>query len=173
MVCVRCESIVKAELNKIGIPFKSVKLGEVEVDDDLSPEKRTLLNDALVKSGLGLLDNKKSVLVEKIKNLIIELVHYTDDRLKTNLSVYLKEKLGYDYAYLSRLFAEVNGMTIENYFITIRVERAKEMLVYEDFSINEIADKLHFSDASHFNRQFKKVTGLTPSYFREIKNNRL
>lgn len=173
MVCVRCETIVKSELKKIGLPYKAVRLGEIEIDDDLSFEKRDNLNVHLEKLGMGLLDDKKKLLVEKIKNLVTELIHYTDYRIKINLSDYLKEKLAYDYAYLSRLFAEVNGTTIENYFISLRVERAKEMLVYEDLSIIEIAEKLHFSDASHFTNQFKKVTGLTPSYFKHIKNKRL
>jgi len=169
MVCVRCETVVKSELKKMGVAFRSIKSGEVEIDDNISADARDKLNAALEKSGLGLLDDKKSVLVEKIKNTIIELVHYTDERLKVNLSDYLKEKIGYDYAYLSRLFAEVNGTTIEHYFITLRIE----MLIYENFTLVEIAEFLHFSDTSHFCNQFKKATGLTPSGFRQIMSNKV
>jgi AraC-like DNA-binding protein len=173
MVCVRCEAVVKSELKKMGLAFQSIKSGEVEIMDDIPADIKERLNIALEKSGLGLLDDKKSVLVEKIKTVIIELVHYTDERLKVNLSDYLKEKLEYDYAYLSRLFAEVNGTTIEHYFISLRIERSKELLVYSDLSLIEIAEQLHFSDTSHFCNQFKKATGLTPSYFRQIMSNKV
>jgi AraC-like DNA-binding protein len=157
----------------MGLSFRSVKSGEIEIDDDISTIDRDKLNSVLECSGLGLLDDKKSVLVEKIKNTIIELVHNTDERIKVNLSEYLKEKIGYDYAYLSRLFAEVNGTTIEHYFISLRIELAKEMLIYEDFNLIEIAEFLHFSDTSHFCNQFKKATGLTPSNFRQIMTNKI
>ncbi len=171
MVCVRCETLVINELEKMGIPFSTIKSGEVEITDDLPEEERMRLNIVLQKAGLELLDDKKSVLVEKIRTTIIELVHYSEDRLKVNLSDYLKEKLNYDTAYLSRLFAEVKGTTIEHFFISQRIERAKELIIYEDLSLNEIADKLHFSSASHLCNQFKKLTGLTPSYFRRLKQN--
>jgi AraC-like DNA-binding protein len=173
MVCVRCESLVKSELTKMGFDYHSVKSGEVEIKDDLTEEDRQRLNMVLEKSGLGLLDDKKSVLVEKISNLIIDLIHYNNDRIKINLSDYLKEKLSYDTAYMARLFAEVKGTTIEHFFITQRIERAKEMLIYDNLSLTEIADQLHFSSTSHFCNQFKKATGLTPSYFRQLKTNRL
>lgn len=173
MACVRCEMIVKSELTRLGLPFKTVQLGEFEIDDNISMEQRNLLDDALNKFDMALLDDKKSILVEKIKTAIIEFVNYNDVGVKGNLSDYIKNKLGYDYAYLSRLFAESKGSTIENFFIVQRIKRAKEMLVCDDSSISEISEKLHFSDASHFNKQFKKVTGLTPSYYREIKKNRL
>jgi AraC-like DNA-binding protein len=172
MVCVRCETIVKTELEKIGLPFHSIKSGEVEIVDHISEAEKSVLHTSLDKLGLELLDDKKNILVEKIINLIVDLVHYNDIRLKVNLSDYLKEKLHYDYAYLSRLFAVVKGTTIEHFFISYRIERAKEMLKYEDLTLIEIAEKLHFSDASHFCNQFKKSTGLTPSYFRKLRNNR-
>jgi AraC-like DNA-binding protein len=172
MVCVRCETLVKSELEKMGLPFQSVRSGEVEIKEDLSPEKRELLNVALKRSGLELLDDTKSVLVEKIANLIIELVHYTDDRIRTNLSDYLKEKLNYDPAYMARLFSEVKGTTIEHFFIAQRIDRAKELLVHDELNLSEIADKLHFSSAAHLSNQFKKATGLTPSYFRQLKSRR-
>jgi AraC-like DNA-binding protein len=173
MACVRCETLVKSEITKMGYACQSVKSGEVEIEEDMTKEERNQLHINLEKSGLGLLDDKKSVLVEKIQNLIIELVHYTDDQIKINLSDYLKEKLSYDSAYLARLFAEVKGTTIEHYFIAQRIERAKEMLIYHDLSLTEIADQLHFSSASHLCNQFKKITGLTPAYFRQINNHRL
>jgi AraC-like DNA-binding protein len=173
MVCVRCETLVKSELTKMGFAYQSVKSGEVEIKDDLTEDDRKRLNEILEKSGLGVLDDKKSVLVEKISNLIIDLIHYNDDWIKINLSDYLKEKLNYDSAYLSRLFAEVKGTTIEHFFIAQRIERAKEMLIYDELSLTEIADQLRFSSASHLCNQFKKATGLTPSYFRQLKTNRL
>lgn len=173
MVCVRCEMLVKSELKKMDIPFKSVKSGEIDIiKDDISNEEIKTLHLSLEKLGLELLDDKKSIIVEKIINVINELVNYDGLKLKINLSDYLKEKLKYDYAYLSRLFAEVKGITIEHFFIAYRIERAKELLIYDDMSLAEIADKLHFSDASHLCNQFKKSTGLTPSYFRQLKNNK-
>lgn len=173
MVCARCESLVKSELTKMGFDNHSIRSGEVEIKEDISDEEKNKLNIVLQNAGLELLDDKKSVIVEKIQNLIIELVHYKEDHLKINLSDYLKEKLNYDSAYLARLFAEVKGTTIEHFFITQRIERAKELLIYDNLSLTEIADQLRFSSASHLCNQFKKTTGLTPSYFRKIKNNRL
>jgi AraC-like DNA-binding protein len=172
MVCIRCEMVVKAELEKVGIPFFSVKIGEVEMKMALTAKQREQLNAALKTAGLELLDDKKSMLVEKIKQVIIELVHYTEDRIRVNLSDHLREALGYDYTYLANLFSEVKGTTIEQFFIFHRIERAKELLVYDELNLAEIADKLHFSSAAHLSRQFKKVTGLTPSYFKKLKNNR-
>jgi AraC-like DNA-binding protein len=170
MVCVRCETLVKSELEKLGFAYHSVKSGEIEIKDELTEGEKDRLNHVLQKAGLEVLDDKKSVLVEKIKTAIIELVHYTDDRIKINLSDHLKEKLNYDSAYMARLFAEVKGTTIEHFFIAQRIERAKELLIYDDMSLNEIADKLNYSSASHLCNQFKKTTGLTPTYFRQLKN---
>jgi len=172
MVCIRCEMVVKSELEKMGIPYISVKIGEAEIKKDLTPEQSDRLNIALKKSGLELLDDKRSILVEKIKNVIIELVHYTEDQIRVNLSEYLSEKLNYDYTYLANLFSEVKGTTIEQFFILHRIERAKELLVYDELTLTEIAEKLHFSSTSHLSNQFKKVTGLTPSHFRQLKNKR-
>lgn len=173
MVCIRCELLVKSEFKKMGIPLSSIKSGEVEIVSDLSENEKNTIQSSLEKLGLELLDDKKTIIVEKIINVINELVNYSGIKLKINLSDYLKEKLNYDYSYLSRLFAEVKGTTIEHFFITYRIERAKELLIYEESSLAEIADKLHFTDASHFCNQFKKATGLTPSYFRQIKNDRV
>jgi AraC-like DNA-binding protein len=173
MVCVRCESLVKNELLRHGYDIHSIKAGELELKNELSDEERKHLHAIVEKLGLGLLDDKKSILVEKIQNLIIGLVHYMPDQIKFNLSDYLKEKLGYDNTYLARLFAEVKGTTIENFYIGQRIERAKELLIYEDLSLAEIADKLHYSSTSHFSNQFKKITGLTPAYFRQIRKSKL
>ncbi|MFH2094551.1 MAG: AraC family transcriptional regulator [Bacteroidota bacterium] len=172
MVCIRCEIVVKAELDKLGIKYLYVKIGEVNLADRLSKGKKAQFDMALRKSGLELLNDNKSILVEKIKNVIIELVHYSEDQIRLNLSDYMKEKLNYDYTYLANLFSEVKGTTIEQFFISHRIERAKELLVYDELNLTEIADKLHFSSVAHLSNQFKKVTGLTPSHFKKLKNKR-
>ena len=172
MVCIRCKMVVKSELEKLGLHYTVVELGEAEIKEDISTDKRDQLNVALKKSGLELMDDKKSMLIERIKNIIIELVHYSGDQLKINLSDYLSEKLNYDYTYLANLFSEVQGTTIEKFFINHKIERVKELLVYDELNINEIAFKLHYSSVSHLSSQFKKVTGLTPSHFKKIKQKR-
>jgi AraC-like DNA-binding protein len=172
MVCIRCKMVVKSELEKLGLHYTVVELGEAEIKEDISTDKRDQLNVALKKSGLELMDDKKSMLIEKIKNIIIELVHYSEDQLKINLSAYLSEKLNYDYTYLANLFSEVQGTTIEKFFINHKIERVKELLVYDELSLKEIAFKLHYSSVSHLSSQFKKVTGLTPSHFKQIKQKR-
>ncbi len=172
MVCIRCEMVVKSELEKLEIEYISVKIGEAVIKEDLTTEQREQFNIALKKSGLELLDDKKSMIVEKIKNVIIELVHYTEDQIKVNLSEYLSEKLNYDYTYLANLFSEVKGTTIEQFFISHRIERVKELLVYDELNLTEIAEKLHYSSVAHLCKQFKKVTGLTPSHFKQLKNKR-
>lgn len=164
--------VVKSELEKLGLHYSLVELGEAEIADNISDEKRDQLNNALKKSGLELMDDKKSMLIERIKNLIIELVHYSDYELKINLSNYLSEKLNYDYTYLANLFSEVQGTTIEKFFINHKIEKVKELLVYDELNLKEIAFKLHYSSVSHLSSQFKKVTGLTPSHFRQIKQKR-
>lgn len=172
MVCIRCEMVVKSELEKLGLKYISVKIGEVEILEDFTREQREQFNIALKKSGLELLDDKKSMLVEKIKNVIIEIVHYKEDQIKVNLSEYLSEKLNYDYTYLANLFSEVKGTTIEQFFIAHRIEKVKELLVYDELNLTEIAEKLHYSSVAHLCKQFKKVTGLTPSHFKLLKNKR-
>jgi AraC-like DNA-binding protein len=172
MVCIRCEMLVKAEFKKKGIHYISVKIGEAEIKEDLTQKQIDELNIELKKSGLELLDDKKSMLVEKIKNVIIDLVHYTEDNIRVNLSDYLIEKLNYDYTYLANLFSEFKGTTIEQFFINHRIERAKELLIYDELNLNEIAEKLHYSSTAHLCKQFKKVTGLTPSHFKQLKNKR-
>jgi AraC-like DNA-binding protein len=172
MVCIRCKMVVKAELEKLGVHYTTIELGEVEVDDAISVEQKGLLDSALKKSGLELMDSKKSILVEKIKAVIIELVHYREDQIKINLSDYLSEKLNYDYTYLSNLFSEVKGTTIEKFYLSHKIEKVKELLVYDELTLTEIADKLHYSSVSHLSNQFKEMTGLTPTHFKILKDKR-
>lgn len=169
MVCIRCQMVVKAELEKLGLQYSYVKIGEADIKGDVQPEQLKQLKLDLKKAGLILMDNKKSVLVEKIKSAIIELVHYTEDQIKVNLSDYLSEKLEYDYTYLANLFAEVKGITIEKFYLTHKIERVKELIVYDELNLSEIAWKMHYSSVAHLSNQFKKYTGLTPSHFKMQK----
>jgi AraC-like DNA-binding protein len=170
MVSIRCKMLVKKELEKLGLHYKTVELGEAEIEEDISPEQWNELNRALKNSGIELMDNKRSILVEKIKNVIVELIHYADEPLEINFSDYLSEKLGHDYTYLANLFSETQGVTIEHFQIVHRIERVKELLIYDELSITEIAWKMHYSSVAHLSNQFKKVTGLTPSFFKKIKD---
>jgi AraC-like DNA-binding protein len=164
--------VVKSEMEKLGLHYIFVELGVAEVMEEVSPAMRSELDAGLRKSGLELMDDKKSMLIERIKNIIVELVHYTDTLPKTNFSDYLSDKLNYDYTYLANLFSEVQGTTIEQFFITHKIERVKELLVYDELNLKEIAFKLHYSSVPHLSSQFKKVTGLTPSHFKQLKHKR-
>lgn len=172
MVCIRCQMVVKAELESLGLRYVYVKIGEVDIIDNIQPEQLEQLDKALKKSGLHLMDNKKSILVEKIKSAIIELVHYREDQIKVNLSDFLSEKLNYDYTYLANLFSEVKGTTIEKFYLTHKIERVKELIVYDELNLSEIAFKMHYSSVAHLSSQFKKYTGLTPTHFKNLKNKR-
>jgi len=172
MVTIRCKMVVKSELEKLGLHYTTVDLGEAEVKDEISPEKIELLRIGLKKSGLELMDDKKSILVEKIKAVIIELVHYNDEQLKINLSDYLTEKLNHNYTYLANLFSEVKGTTIEQFYLEHKIEKVKELLVYDELNLTEIAYRLHYSSIAHLSNQFKKMTGLTPSHFKQLKHKR-
>ncbi|HUZ57154.1 MAG TPA: AraC family transcriptional regulator [Hanamia sp.] len=172
MVSLRCKMMVKEELKKLGLHFIFVNLGEVEIMEDLSEEKRVALKNALLQSGLELMDDKRAILIEKIKNLIIEMIHYSDEMIKVNLSDYLSEKLNHDYTYLANLFSEVQGTTIEHFMISHKVERIKELIIYDEMNISEIAWKMNYSSVAHLSNQFKKVTGLTPSHFKQLKDKR-
>lgn len=172
MVCERCKMVVKSELEKIGLHYSSVELGEAEIREDITATQKNLLDIALKKAGLELLDDGKSILVEKIKIVIIELVHHTDKQIKTNLSVYLSEKLCRDYTFLTNLFSEVEGISIERFYLAHRIEKVKELLVYDELNLTEIALKLHYSSVAHLSNQFKKITGLTPSHFKSLKHKR-
>lgn len=173
MVSIRCKIVVKAELENLGLHYTIVDLGEVEIKEKISARKQNELKRALLRSGLELMEDKKSILIEKIKNIIVELIHYTDEPPETNFSDYLSKKLDHDYTYLSNLFSEVKGTTIEHFIIAHKIERVKELLVYDELTLTEIAFKLHYSSVAHLSNQFKKVTGLTPSFFKRMKHKRL
>lgn len=172
MVCIRCQMVVKSELEKLGLHYRNVKIGEANIIENILPEQLEKLDIAFKKSGLQLMDNKKSILVEKIKNAIIELVHYSEEQIRVNLSDYLSEKLNYDYSYLANLFTEVKGTTIEKFYLTHKIEKVKELIVYDELNLTEIAYKMHYSSVAHLSNQFKKFTGLTPSHFKKLKNKR-
>jgi len=164
--------VVKAELEKLGLHYFDVRIGEANIIEDVIPEKLEKLNVALKKSGLELMDDKKSILVEKIKSAIIELVHYSEEQIKVNLSDYLSEQLDHDYTYLANLFSEVKGITIEKFYLTHKIEKVKELIVYDEHNLTEIAYKMHYSSVAHLSNQFKKFTGLTPSHFKKLKGKR-
>ncbi len=168
MVCNRCILVVQNELEKLGLQVESVKLGEATVADTLSSEKSAQLEEILVSLGFQVIDDKKGRIIAEIKRIIIELVHYRDEGQKNNLSDVLSRELHHDYNYLSNLFSEVEGTTIEKYLIAQKVERVKELLVYDELSLSEIAFKLNYSSVAYLSNQFKKVTGLTPSQFKKI-----
>lgn len=172
MVSLRCKMMVKEELKKLGLHFIVVDLGEIDIMETLTNEQRELLKAALHVSGLELMDDKKAVLIEKIKNVIIEMVHYSDEFPKINYSTYISEKLHYDYTYLSNIFSEVKGITIQQFIIIHKIERIKELLLYEEMNLTEISYKLDYSSVAHLSNQFKKVTGLTPSQFKQLKDKR-
>ena len=172
MVSARCKMVVKEELKKLGIHFIVVDLGEVEIMESISLEQRELLKIGLMEAGLELMDDKRALLIEKIKNAIIEMVHYTDEPLKINFSDYLSEKLKHDYTYLANLFSEVQGTTIEHYIINHKIERIKELIIYDELNITEIAWKMNYTSVAHLSNQFKKVTGLSPSHFKQMKDKR-
>jgi len=161
---------VKEELQKLGLHFVLVDLGEVEIMEDLSPEQREELNTALRISGLELMDDKKAVLIEKINIVITQMIHHTDESMKVNYSDFIAEKLGYDYTYLSNIFSEVRGITIQQFIIVNKIERVKEFLMYDELNLTEISYKLHYSSVAHLSNQFKKVTGLTPSQYKQLKD---
>ena len=164
--------VVKSELDKLGVHYNSVDLGEVVTRDDLSAGQLDRLRIGLKKSGLELMDDKKSILVEKIKAVIIELVHYNEEQIKINLSDYLTEKLNHNYTYLANLFSEVKGTTIEQFYLAHKIEKVKELLVYDELNLTEIAYRMHYSSVAHLSNQFKKMTGLTPSHFKNLKHKR-
>jgi AraC-like DNA-binding protein len=172
MVSNRCKMVVKDELKKLGLHFIIVELGEVEIMENISAEQREALKITLHNSGLDLMDDKRSVLIERIKTVIIEMIHHADEAIKINFSHYLSEKLNYDYTYLANLFSEVQGTTIEQFIIAHKIERIKELIIYGELNITEIAWKMRYSSVAHLSNQFKKMTGLTPSHFKKLKDKR-
>jgi len=173
MVCDRCIHVVRQELDKLDISYKNVQLGEVEIADKPSEEKLDVLYQRLKILGFEILDNKKANVVERVKKAIIQLIHGNDEvELNKKLSVLLEEELGMDYHNLTSLFSSIEGITIEKYVILQRIEKAKELLMYDELTVNEIADKLSYSSVQHLSQQFKKITGLTPSHFKQLKENK-
>lgn len=172
MVSLRCKLLVKEELLKLGLHYVNVDLGTVEILEDISDEQKEKLRINLLRSGLELMDDKKSILIEKIKNVITEMVHYSDESPKVNYSEYISSKLNYDYNYLSNVFSEVKGITIQHYIILNKIEKVKELLLYDELNLTEISYKLNYSSVAHLSNQFKKITGLSPSFFKQLKQKR-
>lgn len=172
MVSLRCKMMVEEELKKLGLHYAVVDLGSVEILENITADQRRVLKKNLLHSGLELLDDKRSILIEKIKNVIVEMIHYQDDMPKTNYSDYIAEKLGYDYTYLSNIFSEVKGINIQQFIINHKIERVKELLLYEDLNLTEISYKMHYSSVAHLSNQFKKVTGLPPSFYKKLRQKR-
>lgn len=172
MVSLRCKMVVKEELKKIGLHYVFVDLGVVEILEDITPAQNAELNVNLLKYGLELLDDKKSILIEKIKSVIVEMIHYSDELPTINYSDYISQKLGYDYTYLSNTFSEVKGITIQQFIIMHKIERVKELIIYDQLNLTEISYKLHYSSVAHLSNQFKKITGLTPTFFKQLKDRR-
>lgn len=164
--------MVKEELRKLGLHYVIVDLGMIDILQDITQEQRNLLKNNLLKSGLELLDDKKSILVERIKNVITEMIHYSDELPKVNYSDYISKKLNYDYTYLANVFSEVKGITIQQFIIMHKIERVKELILYDELNLTEISYKLHYSSVAHLSNQFKKVTGLTPSFYKQLKQKR-
>lgn len=165
----RCLKIVQDRLNALGLNYHGVNLGEVEVKDNITPVQRNRLRNDLLKAGFELMDNKKNGLIEKIKAVINDIVYNYDDAVQINNSDFLISKLNYDYTYMANLFSETTGITIEQYIISQRIERVKELLIYEELSLTEISHRLNYCSVAHLSQQFKKVTGLTPTFFKNLK----
>lgn len=172
MVSLRCKMLVKEELNKLGLRYVTVDLGVVEIMESITNEQRNQLKANLLLSGLELLEDKKSILIEKIKGVIIEMIHYSSEVPKVNYSDYISEKLDYDYTYLANTFSEVKGITIQQFIIIHKIEKVKELLLYDELNLSEIAYKLHYSSVAHLSNQFKKITGLTPTFYKQLKKKR-
>jgi len=172
MVSTRCKMAVKEELKKLGLHFILVDLGEVDIMENISAPMREQLRTALSNSGFELMDDKKAMLIEKVKNVIVEMVHYADELPKIKNSDYISEKLNHDYTYLANLFSEASGTTIEHFIIAHKIEKIKELIIYDELNITEIAWKMNYSSVAHLSNQFKKATGLTPSHFKKLKDKR-
>jgi AraC-like DNA-binding protein len=172
MVSLRCKIMVQEELKKLGLKYVLVDLGVVEILEDISDLQREQLKTNLMRSGLELMDDKKSILIEKIKNVIIEMIHYADELPQENFSDHISKHLGYDYTYLANTFSEVKGITIQQFIIIHKIERVKELLLYDELNLTEISYKLNYSSVAHLSNQFKKVTGLSPSFYKKLKQKR-
>jgi AraC-like DNA-binding protein len=172
MVSLRCKLLVKEELQRLGLHLVVLELGMVEILEQITSEQQEQLRKRLLHAGLELMDDKKSILIERIKNLIIEMIHYSQQLPKVNYSDYLGQTLGYDYTYLSNVFSEVKGITIQQFIIIHKIERVKELLLYNELTLTEISYRLHYSSVAHLSNQFKKVTGLSPSFYKKLKQKR-
>jgi len=172
MVSIRCKMVVKSELEKLGLHYTRVDLGEVNVREQITPEQRAALSAALLGSGLELMEDKKAILIERIKAVVIEMVHYEEELPKVNFSTHLSEKLDLNYTYLANMFSEVTGITIERYIIAHKIERVKELLLYDELTLTEISYRLNYSSVAHLSNQFKKTTGLTPTFYKNLKHKR-
>jgi AraC-like DNA-binding protein len=172
MVSLRCKMMVKSELEKLGLHYRIVELGEADIMEDITAEQRVQLKSGLLKSGLELMDDKRAMTIERIKNVIVEMVHYEEEFPKVKHSVYISEKLHHDYTALANLFSESTGTTIEHYIILHKVEKIKELLLYDELTLTEISYKMGYSSVAHLSYQFKKITGLTPSFFKQLKHHR-
>jgi AraC-like DNA-binding protein len=173
MVSLRCKLLVKHELDILGLHYLMVDLGVAEIMEDITSEQREILRKNLSKSGLDLLEDRKAILIERIKNVIIEMVHHGEEMPKINYSTYIEDKIKMDYTYLSNIFSEVKGVTIQQFIIVHKIEKVKELLLYEEFNLTEISYRLGYSSVAHLSSQFKKVTGLTPTYFKSLKEKKL
>lgn len=172
MVSQRCKMVVKEELKKMGLHYMVVDLGEVEIMETLPDAQWQILKEALMVSGLELMDDKRTILIEKIIHVIMEMIHGSDELPVVNYSNHISDKLHYDYTYLSNLFTEVKGITIQQFIILHKIERIKELIIYDEFNITEIAWKMNYSSVAHLSNQFKKVTGFSPTHFKQLKQKR-
>jgi len=172
MVSHRCKLLVMEELNNLGIKYAVVDLGVVEILGEISSGQREQLRVNLLKSGLELMDDKKSIIIEKVKNIIVEMIHYSDELPRENYSDFISKHTGYDYTYLAGLFSEVTGITIQQYIISHKIEKIKELILYNELTLSEISYMLQYSSVAHLSNQFKKITGLTPSFYKQLKRKR-
>lgn len=172
MVSLRCKLKVLEELKKLGLTSTVIDLGMVDLPEDITDEQRQQLKQNLSGSGLELLDDQQSILIEKIRNVIIDMIHHSTEMPGTNYSDYISEMLGYDYTYLSNLFSRVKGITIQQFIIIHKIEKVKELLLYNELTLTEISYRLHYSSVAHLSNQFKKVTGLSPSFYRQLRQHR-
>jgi AraC-like DNA-binding protein len=170
MVCNRCKEAVRSLFEKLDLPVTRIELGEVEVGDDLPPKILSHLSDGLRDLGFEMIDDRKGRIIEKIKNVVVSIVHHSDDQPREKYSELIAAQLHYDYSYLSKLFSEVEGVTIEHYIIHQKIEKIKEYIVYDELTLNEISYRMGYSSVAHLSNQFKKVTGMTPSYFKTLRN---
>lgn len=172
MACLSCKVVIKDALEELKITSLKIDLGEIETKEDVSSDDKKKLNTIIKKAGLELLENKQGILIEKIREVIIDYVYHTDEKTITNFSVLLSKRLNYNYTYLANFFSEIEATTIAQYVISLKIERIKELIMFEELTLSEIAHKLHYSSAAHLSTQFKKITGLTPSHFKVLKNKR-